>query len=323
MKKFIYNVVILTVILSSITLLVNYVYINRSTNWGTIGECKNDTVYIANVPEKIEICNFGNSHGYYGFDYTDYTDSSVCFNFSLPSQSMSYNYRILENYQDSIAPGAVIFICISHNTFFCREETSEADFASKNKRYYHFLDKQYIKEYDFKTDIFVNYLPALSTNPSDLIQTALGLAAPIDYWKDTTSKEYADIHGPSRYELLAEGTVNDDGSRRFNKEEIKAAYDMIALCRKLGATPILITTPFLSQYTKPILENNPTFYDDFYGVIEEIQKTTDVDYYDYQFDARFAFNYDYFFNTDHLNRAGAKKFTEILMQEIICQNGNY
>ena len=67
-----------------------------------MGHLKNDKVYIKNVPDKIEICNVGNSHGYYGFNYEEYENKNVCFNFSLPSQSMSYNYLILENYKVNI-----------------------------------------------------------------------------------------------------------------------------------------------------------------------------------------------------------------------------
>ena len=84
MKKFIKNVLILTVIVSFITGGINYAYMHHSINYGTMGKCRNDSAYIVNVPEKIQICNFGNSHGYYGFNYDAYCDDFTCFNFSLP-----------------------------------------------------------------------------------------------------------------------------------------------------------------------------------------------------------------------------------------------
>lgn len=323
MKKFIKNVLILTVIISFITGGINYAYMHHSINYGTMGECRNDAAYIVNVPDKIQICNFGNSHGYYGFNYDAYCDDFICFNFSLPSQTMSYNYRILQNFQENIETDAVVFICISYTSFFGMDETESEDFLSKNKRYYHFLDKQYIKEYDARTNLFVNYFPALSTDAMDLFKTTIGINQVKDYWQSTTSGDAALSHGLRRYESHVACNVDYNGKRIINEDEISALYEMIYLCKTIGATPILITTPYLSEYTDPVLESDPGFYDDFYEIIGTIINETDVEYFDYQFDDRFSSNYSYFFNSDHLNKEGAKKFTDILMQEIVYGKGYY
>ena len=47
-------------------------------------------------------------------------------------------------------------------------------------------------------------------------------------------------------------------------------YDIIKLCRDHGLTPVLITTPMLSEYTDAVTENDPEFFGDFYGVIDEV-----------------------------------------------------
>lgn len=284
---------------------------HHSINYGTMGEHKNDFAYITDVPEKIQICNFGNSHGYYGFNYDAYSDEFVCFNFSLPSQTMSYNYNILQNYQENIELGAVVFICVSYNSFFGTDETESEDFLSKNNRYYHFLDKQYIKQYNAKTNIFVNYLPALSTNITDLFKTTLGK----DFWQGVTSAESALKHGSRIYQSHVAKNVDNDGNRIINENEIAAVYEMINLCKNIEATPILITTPYLSEYTEPVLKNDPGFYNDFYEILENIITDTGIEYWDYQFDNRFTSSYSFFFNSDHLNRYGAKEFTEILMNK--------
>lgn len=317
MKKFVKKITVLMVLVSILTGSVNYMYICHSSNFGTMGDYKNDSAYIVDVPEKIEICNFGNSHGYYGFNYEDYSDDYNCFNFSLPSQSMSYNYRILENYQDNISQNAIVFICISYTSFFGGAEIDSSDFESKNKRYYHFLDRKYIKEYDVTTNLLLNYFPALCTDIVDIIKTILDLKRNEDVWNRETSKEEAMEHGFKRYEGHVASAVDEDGNRIFNKEEIQSAYDMIDLCKEIGAIPILIITPYLSEYTEAVFENDSKFYDDFYGVMEKIQKDTGVKCYDYQFDARFASNYSWFINTDHLNREGARNFVDILMQEVV------
>ncbi len=321
MKKFIRNILILLVPVLIVTCCLNYVYKKNSPNFGTMGKHKNDDAYIVNVPDEIELMCVGNSHGYYGFNFDKYEDNYVCFNFSLPSQSMSYNYRILDNYRNKIKEGACVFICVSYTSFFGLDETDLDNFESKNKRYYHFLDRKYIKEYDFKTDVFVRYFPSLGVDSIKFINTLRGRAENRDYWNQETSKDAAKKHGTHRYKTQIEVNVDSDGNRIINEEEIKSLYDLISLCREEGAVPILTTTPILSEYTNSVLKNDPEFFDDFYGILEQVQKDTGVEYYDYGFDDRFCFDYKLFFNTDHLNRKGAKKFVDILMKEIVYEKG--
>ena len=92
---------------------------------------------------------------------------------------------------------------------------------------------------------------------------------------------------------------------------------MIQLCRDKDIEPILVTTPYLAEYPNAAKENDPSFFNDFYGVIAEIQANTGVRYYDYSSDERFSSRYDLFINTDHLNREGARQFTNILMEEVL------
>ncbi|MBQ6970979.1 MAG: hypothetical protein IJP86_01340 [Synergistaceae bacterium] len=95
---------------------------------------------------------------------------------------------------------------------------------------------------------------------------------------------------------------------------------MIETCRQLGATPILITTPYLSEYNEAVRQNDPEFYADFYSVIGEPVKKTGVKYYDYSSDERYSNDYSLFFDNDHLNRKGARIFTDNILREILGVN---
>lgn len=322
MKKFIFNIAAYLTVLIIITLVVNAVYINRTNNYGTMGEQKNDSAYVLDVPEEIEICNFGNSHGYYGFNYSDLSCKYTCFNFALPSQTISYDFKILQNYKDRIAHRAYVFICISYTTFFGEPEIEEVNFESKNKRYYHFLQDEYIKEYNRTTDLYVNYFPALATTPSDLVLTILkGPSRNVDMWDSETSAKAAKEHAPGRFNSHIATCVDENGKRIYNEEEIKALYDMIELCREVGAIPVLIITPYLSEYTDQVWEKDSEFYEDLYGIIQEVVEKEKVEFYDYSMDERFCNDYSLFFNTDHMNRVGAKKFVDILGTEVITKVG--
>lgn len=317
MRSFVEKLIILLLVVAVITFGINHLYMSHMVNYGTMGELRNDSSYIDDVPERIQVCDVGNSHSYYAFYYQPYEEDYVCYNFSLPSQSMSYNYRILQNFREKICPNAVVLIGVSYTTFFGNRETEDPDFESLNKRYYSFLSRDLIKEYDFKTDIFVHYLPALNTTVTDLVKTTIGVNSSPDIWNGATNKEEALRHGLRRYDRHVLANVGRDGRRIYNDEEIEAVYNIIELCHEMKAIPVLVTTPYLAEYTQPIIDNDPEFFKDFYGVIDEIKEETGVTYYDYAFDERFVDKYEWFLNSDHLNKEGASEFTRVVMEEVV------
>ncbi|MBQ7220562.1 MAG: SGNH/GDSL hydrolase family protein [Synergistaceae bacterium] len=323
MRKFLTKIFIYTLALSLITIAVNALCIYRiySSNFGSMSDKKNDSAFIVNVPEGIQICNFGSSHGYYGFNYDDAGEKYTCFNFALPSQSLRYDYKILEQFRDKIRKDAAVFIVISHFSFFGKPEVQGADFASKNRRYYRFLDSSRIDEYDIKTNFYVNYMPALiADNAVSFLRLLFKPSG--DMWNFTTDPEAAKVHALVRYKGFIADKKDNEGRRLFNREAVEALMKIIALCHELGAAPILITTPYLKEYNDAVKKNDPEFYGDFRAVIDDVVRHTGVKYYDYSEDERYTNDYSLFFNTDHMNRKGARIFTNTLLREVLCIETN-
>lgn len=123
--------------------------------------------------------------------------------------------------------------------------------------------------------------------------------------------------GEARYMYHVANRFNKDGTRMRNEENIKALYNMVTLCREIGAMPILVTTPYLSYYPNAVRRNDPSFFADFYGVINKFLADTGIKYYDYSEDERFKNNTAFFTNSDHLNRKGARLFTDTLLLEAL------
>lgn len=277
------------------------------------------------VPNSIDICNYGSSHGLYGFNYEDVENKGYsCFNFALVSQYITYDYRIAIQYENRIHDGTIVFIPISYFSFFGKGEEAETDFDSKNKRYYTFLTPKLIKQYDFKTDIYTHYIPVLGTDTTVLANTFMGKGATSednDYnWMLVATN--IDVNKNAEAECrrhIIKNKIDDSGNRIFNSNELDALYSLIDFCKEKGAIPILITTPYLAEYTNEVKKTAPDFYDEFYSIVNTITKDTKIPYYDYAFDERFSNNYEWFMNTDHLNKEGARQFTNILMDEIISQ----
>ena len=319
MRKFLTRIAVYMSVIAAITLAVNVLYI-----------CIDPKYRSPNIPDgNIQICNFGSSHGQCGFNYEDFKGKYICSNFALSSQSLLYDYRILQHYQDKIQPGATVFIVASYFSFFGVPETEGKDFLSKNKRYYKFLPPELILQYDRKTDMYVNYLPCIS--PSELkvlVKHLFGLNKENEIIEGifnvygaggntVTNSRDAAWDASKAYGRHFSNSIDENGRRLRRQESFEAIYGMIDLCRQIGAKPILVTVPYLREYTDLVRKNDPEFFSDFYAVIEEIRHNTGIEYYDYAFDERFCTDYGLFSNSDHMNSEGARKFTNTLLHEVL------
>jgi len=315
MKKFLVKFFVFCFILCAVFVIINAIYIRQiELEHNNISNTSYEK--FENVPYNIELCNFGSSHGANNYYYDNVQNKYTCFNFALPSQTLDYDYRIFEYYKDHISEGAVIFITVSYMSLYGIDEILFDDFLSKNKRYYHFLPKEYIKEYDFKTDVFESYLPVL-VQYDQLIPSLIGGNDSDRDWERTADEIDMDNYVVEAYKRhLITNRIDDQGKRIINRENVESLYDMIDLCREIKAKPVLITTPYLHEYTNIIIEKAPAFFEEFYRLVNKIAEEKDVPYYDYAFDSRFAEDYSLFINADHLNKKGALKFVEILMQDI-------
>ena len=145
MKRFILKLSIFLSMILTLTIVVNICYLAKK-NWDPDGVKKYE-----NIPQLIEVTNFGSSHGQNGFCYDDFDGSFKSFNFANGGQTLSYDYRILKYYSSHLSKGAIVYITISYHSFFRNEETLDSNFASRNRKYYRILPKELIKEYKNKS----------------------------------------------------------------------------------------------------------------------------------------------------------------------------
>ena len=266
------------------------------------------------VPYNIKICNFGSSHGVDDFNYCD-VNNEVCFNFALRSQSLSYDLRVLKNYSERLAEGGTAYIVVSFFSLFGCDETEQENFLSLNKRYYDFLPKKLIKEYSFK-ERFYRFFPSL-TKGSEVFSVFFSKNENDITWQEMADPVKVSMDAKYAYERhIITNKIDENGDRIYNKEEIDALIEMIKLLKEKGVEPILVTTPYMKEYME-LVKNNESFLKDFYGVINEITSTLSVKYLDYSTDERFINDYYLFRNSDHLNKEGARIFTDILIGDTI------
>ena len=311
MKKFLFKVGILFFITGTIMLGSNFLYENiRYRAHSVYSEEK-----FSYVPYNIQISNFGSSHGVYGIDYTDYTNRYTAFNFALTSQTLSYDYLILQQYEDHLSENGIMLILISNFSFGADEE-SQPDFESKNERYYSFLLPDYIKQFDLKQYVKLNYFHLFFTKPSEIIGN---IKKGSKKGKDTYQLGGSDFNYQEDADAAYKRHIHVDGDDNIiiNPKEINALYAMIEICKKHNIRPILITTPYRSEYNDKFSDK---FYKQFHDIVNEVCKNTGAEYYDYSHDIRFIQSNEYERNADHLTPAGAIVFTDILINEVIKQN---
>lgn len=304
MKRFIINTVAV--------LLITFAVLTAIGTWYEAQDVQTDASRrFKTMPRELDVACTGSSHSVCGYDFSEYPQYTT-FNFGLHAQSLTYDCRLLNYYQDHLKAGGTVFITISYHTLSGLPETETDTFASKNRRYYGILPANLIKNYEIGYDIMTRVMPILLARGNFLL-ALLGLRA-----ANPLGDRPAD---PADASVVVEdepkGTAaNETVVYSVNEEELAAVYDMIEICRKHEVRPILVTTPFLAGFTSSLKRNEPNFLPFFYGVIDEIVRRTGVQYLDYSHDERFRYDNTLFGDSHHLNRNGALKFTKILMDRV-------
>lgn len=307
MTKFLQKILLYFGIMLVLILVLNYRYEQTMPpNYG-------DKFY--SVPEKIEFFNLGSSHGLCDFCYDNIKEKSQCFNFGMQSQTLSYDYRMLQQYDENLVRGGYGFIVVSYFSLFMKEE-SQDDFLAKNARYYKFMKPEYIKQYNPIIDLCVRYFPVLSSNenPFSILMKKSNKKNQFEMdWQRIVNSD--DIKEDAKVAVERHVfSYENEGKWKVNEEEVNALKDIIIFCQERDIKSIIILPPYTDEYNKNIPQE---FKEYFINILNVVSKEYGVNYCDYTRDERFVKNYECFMNSDHLNRTGAIKFTEILWEEEI------
>ena len=309
--KFYLKLSVYGLILFCLSVFVNYVFSYLD---------KRDLDYIDkffNVPEDIEICNFGASHSQFSFNYESIQNEKTCFNFALSSQLLLYDEKILNCYEEKLKPGGTVFFVVSYPVVFAEDLTKLETFLPSNYRYYRFLKKEEIIAYDIKTDIKQRCFRYFAVG-GDIWKLFFDNVNRNDEFWQSTAEMNCDIEEDARKAYLRHlviGRLDDEGNLVVHQDSVDALYRMIVLCQKKGMDTYLVTPPFLEEYMDQCLQSKDV-NEKFYGVMEGIVEKTGVQYLDYSLDERFRKDHSLFLNSDHLNKAGAKKFTDIVLRDV-------
>ena len=271
------------------------------------------------IPDGIEIANVGSSHGFYNFNYSNWT-KYVTFNFGLTGQRHFYSLQILKTYKNKLKKKAVILIPISYLEI---KTASSPYFDSQLPFYYRIVDWKYLHKNTFRDMLLSYYFPIFVTD-KPYKALLMGLKekdgdseyVTIQYKKASDNMAEVTAWAKNDYETWMEDFNNSDGL----EENLSALSNLIDFCLDNDLIPVLVTTP-LSQALNSYFDNDENFMSVFNLFIKKItSKYPEVHYFTYSHDDEFQNNYSLFFDANHLNVYGSKIFTDKLISELISNN---
>lgn len=255
--------------------------------------------------DSVEVLVLGSSHSYYGINPV-YLEG-MAYNLANISQPYKYDYYLLTRYAGSYRRLHTVIVPVSYFSFFIRE--FDGDEWTGNINYKIYMECPYYPDFSkynmelsnlevFRGKLLKKFMGEAPRNCSD---SGWGT----DYTLESRREEWTD---DSRQTVERHTAAGRDGM-----EENICYFERIArFCKERGIRLVLVTTPTWSTYydrldTEQLAE--------MYEVLDRMTRRYGLAYRDYLKDSRFIA--DDFWDCDHLSDRGAKKFTEILQQELL------
>ena len=261
---------------------------------------------------ELEILVLGNSHSFRGITPSDL--DLKAFNAAYVSQSLDYDIKILEKFIDELDNLKFVIINISQNTLYQQLDGGVENWRIKNYNIYYDLnvDKNPINHSEILSGELRPKLYRLNNyyvaNDYKIDSDSLGYgprSAKIKQNFEDTGKESASRH-------------NIDVENSYLKENLRILDEIVQLCDSNNIKLILFTPPAVKEYTSNLDMSQMERTRELIRNYE--RNSSKIIYKDFLFDK--DFNYEHYYNADHLNVLGAKLLTKKLNKLIIQQRAD-
>jgi len=320
MKLFFKKILIFVFPLFIIVIMIDLYLVNMNSLY------KEKAEGLKKEAHEIEILILGNSYATYGVDPNYFTD--YAFNIANVGQSIYFDKELTLQNLDSLEKLEYVFISLDYHSLYFSSQRGERNIWS----YYGNGIKHDSTSY-YKADIspfLFGYDPKVSFS---LIKKDI-----LNKWKFRNHAQYLDFDvevGKIKTDTLVKGFISFSGTEtndfnsiwydsRINgfdnlintstekKLVLNELNQLITALQEKDVTPIFFSTPTFKDYNTnldtSIINNNRVD-------AEILCKKHDMKFWDYATDNNFSQND--FFNPDHLNKQGARKFTQILNERLL------
>lgn len=268
--------------------------------------------YLNEHSSEIETLILGSSHSFYGFDPVFF--SSKAFNASNISQSLDFDYKILQKYQTDLGNLQTVVIPISYFTLYARLEIGSESWRIKNYVIYSGMSV---------ANSVVDYFEVLSNKPKVNLQrlysyyisgrqnltcTKLGWGTS---YKSEDSKDLVETGKTAAKRHTVEDIYSEKYSNIFNHNKL-LLNSIVKWCKKRNMKVLLITPPAFGTYRRNI---NMEQYNTTIKTANDIASKYDNCIYVNLFDDM-NFSAKYFYDADHLSEIGAEKLSKQIDEKI-------
>lgn len=258
---------------------------------------------LTNINNKVKVIATGLSYMYYALDINEMKKETA--NLASSSQDLYYDFNVVKyilelnlykpkyviiglsyfSFHWDISKSSLDYMCVKYRAISKQSHNSE-NYEVNNKEYDCFLKQsQELLLMDFN-NIVVKDMFSNSWNTI------------LDEKNKKLGESQAQIHNKKIYKSTVE-------------ENIKILKEYLKLLKNYSIKPILVVCPtskYYYNYFPDRLKN------EFYSIINFISKDYEFQFIDYFYSNKFEEND--FADPSHLNKNGAKKFTEIMNKDI-------
>lgn len=305
--------------------VANYFYKNDYYYMDVYGEVD----AMKNVPYGITMVNFGTSHGLAAFQYPEDNSGEIRYNLALSGEDIYHDFQTLKQFTDHLAEGCIVALPTSYFSFCMSTDTPS------QKRYYLYLDKEYIRDFSYETLINAKYLPVLRSgefiiknlindqdidvggmmmndgNNSENSQSGVLTvsAKAVEEQGDNISAlqkmdEELAYHAKGRVVSWRSGYMIT--GRKYMAENTEILAEMVEYCYNHGFKPVLVTTPIYKALNNEFSDEE--LKECYFNNIDKVVEKTGVPYLNLSHDEVLSGNAEFFGNSDHMSDLGAEMF---------------
>lgn len=320
MRKFLGKVLILLMVLGILLAGANSVYVHTEYYKNL-----NDMRKFSDIPEHIDILNFGASHSACAFSWNEY-ENFEGFNMALGSQTVVYDNALFHYYFSHLDENSTVVLEVMFKSLY-EEEPAQPPYGTDITRYYQILPGKYIRQWNWKDALFYQYIPILGNRRAAVShirkewfgeERVVGELEQQSVQEELTGEPTQVLTGWGEEAMLAEGNrragvfMELSGSQEHGVQ-YEAFIDIIETCKENHIQVILVTAPTLPCFYNGF---SGEFMERFYADMDEICEKYDLLYLDYTGDERFLVDYRWYGDTDHLNGYGSRIFTKAFLEDI-------
>ena len=323
MKKFITKLGFMLTIVLLIIFPMNSLYENTNR----FANQNYELAKFENIPDQIDFANFGSSHGQLGFYYPE--EGVTTFNFALSSQTPEYDLALLKDNLNHFSEDAILIFPISYFTPYLFSHEDDFEFKVRNQRYYEIIDYQNIIDFNW-IDMLKSLIQPL--NGRDILNYDAFLNDDIKFHELNNTNGNFPLSNWEIDNSMSDKSLKDDAIARWaywkmyranldlhesgniKPDIVKIYHEIMNICNENNLIPVFVTLPVTDELNSVVdSEFYPIFRKDIEYMLDEIGSPI---YFDFSHHKEFKGNLEYFIDTDHLSKAGALRFTEILIDSI-------